>query len=205
MQGITKARFWVGVLYTENMKENWSVDIGDIVQVPYAYCVHDKDLDDKNEQRKEHVHLMLAFSNTTTYRHALTVFSLLSADETQAINTCQACVNVRSMYDYLIHDTETCRKKGKFLYAVSERIVGNNFDIGSYEQLGLADKKRMLKELAQFIIDNNVMNFTEFYESVLLGFPDDYLEIIASYSGLLERLTKGNYQKYYNDGKNGKN
>ncbi len=33
-----------------------------------AYCVHDKDVDEQNEE-ENHVHLILVFSNTTTYNH----------------------------------------------------------------------------------------------------------------------------------------
>ena len=65
---------------------------------------------------------------------------LLSAEGKKAINKCEAVVGIRNVYDYLIHDTEDCRKKGKEQYDPSERITGNNFDIGAYEQLGTAEK-----------------------------------------------------------------
>lgn len=74
MPKITKARFWTGVLYPENMREDWEITIGDVVQYPYAYCKHTRDKDSKSEHRKDHVHLLLAFPNTTTYQHALSVF-----------------------------------------------------------------------------------------------------------------------------------
>ena len=37
-------------------RQNWQDDIADLVQVPFAYCVHDKDVDEQNEGRKPHVH-----------------------------------------------------------------------------------------------------------------------------------------------------
>ena len=139
MGRIEKARFWCGVLYPENMVDNWEEEIGDILQLPYAYCLHNQDNDLKSEHRKDHVHVIVAFPNTTTYKHAMTVFGQLSATGKTALNTIQAVINIRNMYDYLIHDTETCKKKGKELYDKSLRITGNNFDIGSYEQLGVAE------------------------------------------------------------------
>ena len=42
----------------------------------------------------------------------------------------------------LIHDTDTCRKQGKELYPPENRITGNNFDIGAYEQVGIAEKMK---------------------------------------------------------------
>lgn len=196
MARIQKARFWVGVLYQENMLPDWETKIGDIVQVPYAYCCHTKDKDTKSEHRKDHVHLILAFANTTTYKHALSIFGLLSAEGKTAINTAQAIINIRNMYDYLIHDTETCRKNGKERYLPEERITGNNFDIGSYEQLGVAEKNDMCKELCTAIMDNGFTNFADFYMFVVNAYDDtNYFEILKTYSGLFERLTRANFQK----------
>lgn len=196
---INKARYWNGVLYPENMIDNWEQEIGDIVQVPYAYCVHDADLTGKEEERKIHVHLILAFPNTTTYSHALNVFNLLSKPGYKAINTCQAVVSIRGSYDYLIHDTETAKKQNKKQYDPSLRITGNNFDIGAYEQLGIAERNDLCNQLCNIIISEKFTNFVDFYEYCLVNlFNEDsnYFEIVKSYSGLFERLTKGNFQKY---------
>ena len=197
MPKITKARFWTGVLYPENMREDWEITIGDVVQYPYAYCKHTRDKDSKSEHRKDHVHLLLAFPNTTTYQHALSVFGLLSAEGKKAINKVEACVSVRNVYDYLIHDTETCKKQGKELYDPSERITGNNFDIGAYEQLGTAEKNEMFLELGETIRDHGFTNYMDFYAYVVDNFDDmNYIEVLRSYSSHFERLTRGNHHKW---------
>ena len=95
MAKIDKARFWTGVLYPENMREDWKEVIGDTLQYPYAYCQHSQDKDSKSEHRKDHVHLIVAFPNTTTYKHALNVMDLLSAEGKKAINKCEAVVGIR--------------------------------------------------------------------------------------------------------------
>lgn len=198
---INKARYWIGVLYPENMIDNWEQEIGDVVQLPYAYCVHDADLTGKKEERKPHVHLILVFPNTTTYSHAFKVFNLLSKPGLKSINTCQAVVSIRGSYDYLIHDTETAKKQNKKQYDPNLRITGNNFDIGSYEQLGIAEKNEMCNFLCNIIITEKFTNFVDFYEYCLVNLFDEdsnYFEIVKSYSGLFERLTKGNFQKYGN-------
>lgn len=190
------AKYWVGILYLENMIEDWKDSIGDTVELPVAYCVHDQDLDNDGDCRKPHVHMILAFPNTTTYKNALSVYDLLSAPGKKAINTCKKVISIRGSYNYLIHDTDDCRKKGKHLYDKSERITLNNFDIGAYEQLDISQKNEMIRELAKDIIDHNFINFTDFYCYVLSNYEDlNYFDLVKSYSGLFERLTKGNYQK----------
>lgn len=100
------------------------------------------------------------------------------------------------MYDYLIHDTEDSRKKNKRLYDNAERITGNNFDIGSYEQLSTKDKLDMKLQLCRDIIEQGFLNFTDFFGFVMCNYDSEYIDIVTTNSGLFERLTKGNYQNY---------
>ena len=192
----TKARYWVGVGYPENMREDWREVIGEVTQLPYVYCVHDKDVDGDDEDRKVHVHVMIAFPNTTTYKSALSVLQALSAPGRKAFNTVQRVNNVRFMYNYMIHDTEDSRKKHKHQYAPSERITGNNFDIGSYEQVGVEEKKGMRKELAEVIYREGFKNYLDFYTYVCQNYDPEYEDVVVAYSGHFERLTKGNFQKW---------
>ena len=196
-QNKQKQRYWVGVLYPENMVDDWETQIGDLVEVPYSYCIHNTDEDSLSEHRKDHVHLILVWPNPTTYDHAMSVFNRLSADGRKALNRIEGVINIRNKYNYLIHDTETCRKVGKKLYPPEARKTGNNFDIGAYEQLSVSEKNDMCKELCKVIIDNGFTNFTDFFMYVLSNYEDsNYFEILKSNSGLFERLTKGNFQKW---------
>lgn len=192
-----KNKYWVGVLYPENMIDDWELVIGDVLELPYAYCIHNKDKDKQSAGRKTHVHLIIVFPNTTTYNHAMEVFNKLSAEGEQAINTCQPVINIRHKYNYLIHDTDTCRKQKKFLYSPDDRVTGNNFDIGIYEQVDMQVKNDMCRELCNIIMKEGFYNFGDFYIYVITNFEDsNYFEILKSYSGLFERLTKSNYQKW---------
>ena len=198
MSTISKARFWNGVLYPENMVPDWEERIGDILELPYSYCIHDKDLENDGDDRKVHVHIIIVFPNTTTKKHAFNVFDLLSDVGKKALSDCKAVVSIRGSYDYLIHDTDTAKKAGKYLYPRECRISGNNFDIGAYEQIGLAERNDMCKELCNCIMQQGFTNFGDFYMYVVSEFDSNYFEIIKSYSGLFERLTKSNFQKFGN-------
>lgn len=190
-----KQKYWTGVLYPENMVEGWEDKIGDLLQVPYAYCIHDKDLaNEDQEQRKVHMHLVIAFPNTTTSKHALDVMKCLGA---AAINTCKPVNNINHIYNYLIHDTEDCKKKKKHLYDKSERITGNNFDIGSYEQLTQEDKDRIMFELEDMILEEAYTNYTMFYRSVA-KMGSEYRKSVSGHASHFYRLIQGNYL-YKND------
>ena len=58
-----KGRYWTVIIYPENLVDNWKLEIPRILQVPFCYIVHDKDLrKEKEEERKVHIHLLIAYS-----------------------------------------------------------------------------------------------------------------------------------------------
>lgn len=194
-----KNKYWVGILYPENMLPDWQHKIDDLLELPYAYCVHTMDKDTKSEQRKDHVHLIIAWNNTTTKNHAYSVFDRLSAPGKICCPGIQPVIYIRNKYDYLIHDTEGCRKAGKELYPKEVRITGNGFDIGLYEQVSQQDKDEAFKELSKFIISRKIQNYVDFATCVLEAEDfqqPKYLECLKSYSGHFDRLCKGNYLKW---------
>ena len=190
---INKARYWWAVLWTENLSDDWQEKIYDTIQYPFAYCIHDTDTDSKSEHRKDHVHLIIAFPNTTTYKHALNVFKLLGDN---AVNTCEACISIRHCYDYLIHDTESCSKADKHLYDPECRVTGNGFDIGLFEQLGAVEKKAMRSELITFCKREKFVVLGDFDDAVEEHFPYEYLDVLRDNTSLFERYCKSNYLKW---------
>lgn len=203
-----KTRYWTAVCYPENMVDDWQNAIGDILQLPYAYCIHDKDnlapykpgktaaKSVQERHRKTHVHIVIAYPNTTTYNNVLNLFQSLSREGAQCVNTVEAVKNIRNCYEYLIHNTDACRQQKKYRYDASERVCGNNFDIGAYEQLGVADKRLKCRELASTIYEQGFLTFRQFYGYVASNFDDSYFDLLMTYSGLFDRLIKGNYHDY---------
>ena len=59
--GETKVKLWEGICYPENMRDDWQDEIDDVLQVPFAYAVHDIDHDQKSRQRKTHAHIIVVW------------------------------------------------------------------------------------------------------------------------------------------------
>lgn len=197
---VIKGRYFWAIMYPENMVEGWEENISSILQKPFAYCIHDKDLvkEDGEEERKKHVHIIIAWNNNTTKSSALTLFQKLNAEGKQAIafgGEIEKCDDVLWCWNYLIHDTEDSKKKGKYQYDKKERVIGNNFDIGSYTQLSTHDKNQMIKELCGAIIKNAFVNYIEFYMFVTSNYDDTYFELLTGNTTLFRELIKGNW--YY--------
>lgn len=197
MSGYGKNRQWVGVLYNENMRENWREVIDNLVQLPFAYCVHDKGLQlEDGEHRKVHTHLILVWPAPTTYKHATEVFDRLSAPNKRCFAAIEPVYNAGRMYDYLIHNTEDCAKKGKYAFPPSERITGNNYDIGSYVQVSQTEKNEMFDKLTDLVLANEIRNYADFvlcYRNELRDELELARDVVRSYSGYFDRLIKGVY------------
>lgn len=191
-----KSKYWVGVLYPENMIEDWEDVIAEKVQLPFAYCVHNRDIDSEKEKRKEHVHLMIVFRNTTTYNHAMSVYQTLSAEGKSCTNKIERVFSVRGKYNYLIHDTDECRKKNKVLYNKSERIEGNGFDIGLYEQVSVDEQEEMIDIMSDDLMEFGITNFYEAFAYVKSNYDKEYVRLFRKHSGFFERLTRGLYHHY---------
>lgn len=195
-----KARYWWAVGYPEDMRPDWQDCIGEVLQLPYAYCIHNKDLDVVNEKRKLHIHIIIVFPNTTTGKNALSVLQELTSPASlakgkKAFPSVKKVNNIRFAYEYLIHNTEDSKRKGKHLYDKDERITGNNFDIGNYEQLSLDEKNSIMIELEKMIFEEKLFNYADFYQEVLTSCPSEYAAIVRGNSGHFGRLLWGQAQR----------
>lgn len=148
---INKARNWWAVLYPENMIDGWEDKIYRLLQVPFEYIIHDKDEveleEDVKQPRKVHVHLIIHYQNPTTYKHACSLFNLLSKDGCKCFNKIEAVIYLKYAHSYLSHRTPDCIKKGKFLYEPENIISGNNFDLGAFSDLEESDKLFLYRHL----------------------------------------------------------
>lgn len=193
-----KSRYWAAVLYPENMIPDWREKLPDLVEWPFAYCLHYKDKDLKSEHRKDHLHLMVAWSNTTTKKAAFELCDRLSAPGRRCLSTIQSVHNVRRMYDYLLHETEDAKKAGKEVYPKEDRIEGNGFDIGQLEQISTEEKSDAAKEICKFVIDRKIGNLADLY--IILTETEDfkdavYWEAFKQYNSMIDRICKAVWLK----------
>lgn len=205
---VNKAKYWLAVTYPENMLDGWQEKAADILQIPYAYCIHDKDKsghiskESPEGDRKIHVHWILAFEFTngnTTRKHAQTVINLLSADGRVCCPGVEASLNIERSFRYLIHDTDKAREDGKYQYDASERISGNGFDIDRYITLSTEQKLKMQKELTDYCVDGKFFDISTFYEMAILRdcakFGPEYYQVFQGINAQIDRLCRANYNK----------
>jgi len=196
MSDSLKAKYWVGILWCSSMVDNWRDLLEVTLQMPYCYCVHDKDLNFHGEEKAAHVHLMVAYNNTTTEAFIKSIFNQLSRPGMQCCNKLFRVLRIRYMYNYLIHDTDQARKDQKHIYDSSERVCGLGFDPDLLQEQQIIDKQLMVKEISHAIIEHQIFNYADLYILIENEFDLSYHEILLSYSGHFDRMCTGCWRKF---------
>ena len=120
-----KSVWWSGTCYH---KEQLDMIINSADILHYAYILHDKDKqENSNELKKPHYHFLVRFDG----QQRGSWFKAFSTDD-MGLVFYERCSIPKSAYDYLIHDTPSCKKAGKYLYDPSERI-GNVENLDAVE------------------------------------------------------------------------
>lgn len=158
-------RYWQAVFYPEHIVDDWKERIGSVCPLPFECILHDKDANGDGTHRKDHIHLIIAWANTTKPLSAFKVFSkigiALSKDGQSvfAPNTLESVDNIGNAHRYLTHNTDDAKKKKKYLYDNDELISGNNFDIGMYEQLDKGEESEIKTAIEAMILEKRIKNF----------------------------------------------
>jgi hypothetical protein len=82
------------------------------------------------------------------------------------------------------------------LYNKSERIEGNGFDIGLYEQVSVDEQEEMIDNMSDDIMECGLTNFYEAFAYVKSNYDKEYVRLFRKHSGFFERLTRGLYHHY---------
>lgn len=195
----SKARYWNLILYPENLVEKYKTieDVSDVIGLPFAYCVHDKDKDGHDGDRKTHAHVLVAYGNTTTGKSVYERWLALSKPGTKLCLPPVPCGDVRHSYEYLIHNTPNAKKKKKHLYGTDERILCNNFDIGVYEQVSQEEKDEIAQQLCDFALDHKIEDMAEFYDRFrnaeeFRELYNRYFSVLKSVNAMVDRICRGN-------------
>lgn len=158
-----KARYWWFVLYPESAPEDW---VEQITKTGLPFCIsplHDKDKNADLEFKKEHVHVILAYANPTTYRNVVrTITEPLNQPHPQYISA------LKGAFRYLTH----ADNPEKAQYDLKDIKRYNGFLESDFFSQTTSDEDKIYDEIEDIIIKNSIF---EFYHLVV------YLRLNESY------------------------
>lgn len=168
-----KGRYWAFVMYPESMPSNWKERIIEI-GIPIAISpLHDKDMDPTGEVKKPHYHVIIYYEGPTTYNQVNeNVCKKLNATIPIKLE------NLKGMYRYHIH----LDNPEKYQYDDRERIFFNGFDTNKINELTKTEILKIKKELQNFIIDNNIIEYSVLLDLLLNNECNDMYDVASTHT-----------------------
>lgn len=182
-----RSRVWTFILYpTDSAPSEWQKILDDEKVQWCESPLHDKDINADETQKKIHKHILLKFSSLKSYNQVLEI--------TKKVNGTipQKCANTTGMIRYFAH----LDNPEKAQYSMNDIIGHCGFDVFEYLSLSSSDKRNILREIMQCIIDNDI---TEYCDLVELAFykNEQWFDLISNgYSIFLTNYIKSkNYKR----------
>lgn len=180
-----RTRNWATVCYPESMKCNL-VDILTDQHIPCLISpLHDSDVNpDSGEIKKAHYHVLFLFDGVKTRQQVSTLVDLIGGVGLEVVNSARAYAR------YLVHmdnpdkyqydkDSVTCLGGADFFSLISSP----------------SDKYGTIMDMAEYIHDNDIINFEEFFVWTMHQKPDWFRLMCDSQTFLIRTLIKSNRDK----------
>lgn len=149
----TKTRAYVSIGYPESLID----DFVEVLQETHVQTLisplHDKDIDQNGNIKKEHYHIMIMFDGPKTIEQAQKVFDSISATKCQPVNS------VRGQARYLCHLDDP----DKAQYDSGQVSCLNGADYWTLIELP-SNKYQSIKEMVKWCLDNQTLSFAELFE-----------------------------------------
>ena len=156
------SRTWAMIVYPESAPENWRELIEDLhIKAWVESPLHDSDLTAEGEPKKAHYHVILLFDSIKSYKQVLNI--------TESLNTVipQRCLSLEGTVRYMIH----ADNPDKFQYNRDDIVVHGNIDISKFFIMG-AERLKILDEIAEFIIENDIKEYMDLKAYALKERPE---------------------------------
>lgn len=175
-----KKRNWGGVVYPESAPEDWK-EILKLKGVTFAVSpLHDKDIDDEvgGKPKKPHYHIILCYGSPTTYNNVKALMDELNQPIPIALES------VRGYYRYFTHKDNP----DKYQYDEKGIETYNGFDVT--DVLNNFEVFRCLKMIQEFIIEYNILEYSELMDDLLDHDEMELWNVACSHTTFLNAYIK---------------
>lgn len=160
---LERARGWCAVGYLEGMTDDW-IQYLDDTHIPIAACIHDKDLFTEADEKKDpahkagtlkklHVHINLYFDGKKSIQQVRELLEPIGVKLIQPMHSAQGATR------YLLHLDHPDRAQ----YDESDVLVFGGVALDFSKVIPQSRMNEIMKEMALFIHDNEVEEFSDFW------------------------------------------
>lgn len=168
----SRSKTWNVIVYPESAPENWKEQL--VEQGVFFVCspLHDKDVLSTGEIKKAHWHVLLCFTSNKSYTQVLELTNTINAPAPQKSNSTGGSIR------YMVH----IDSPDKFQYNKSDIEVYGNIDIEQYFRITSGERYELIKEMIEYVKDNNVDEIQDLIDYAMVYRFDDWFPLLCDNS-----------------------
>lgn len=171
----TRTRNWTIVLYPESAPSNWREYMDDLHIEWVESPLHNLDTNATGEIKKEHLHIMLMFSQVKSYEQVREITDALNCPSPQK------CHNAKAMVRYMAHMDNP--EKAQY---PPEKIIGHGgVDIAELLKPSSSERYSLIREMIEFIKANELTEFQDLMDYAAGFRYDDWFPLLCDNSTIV--------------------
>lgn len=169
-----KKRHWAFVAYPESLPWDWVEQLKQSGLKVAISPLHDRDVNPTGEPKKPHYHVIVSYDGPTTFGNVEKLTLRLNQPIPQPLE------QVRGYYRYLTHEDNP----EKAQYDKADIRTLNGFDIRDYVEMTKSEVTRYLREVQQFVMDSDILEYAELMEILIQGGEKtkDWYDVASSHT-----------------------
>lgn len=170
-----RTRNWTFIVYPDSAPNNWR----DILDEEYIQWVesplHDKDLNPDGELKKPHYHVLLLFAGKKSFTQIKGYAEKLNAPIPQKVASAKGLVRYMAHLD----------NAEKHQYDRSLIIGHGGVDVAEYLKPTSSSRYMIIREMIEFVRDNNVVEMSDLVEFAMIERFDDWFPLLCDNSAYI--------------------
>lgn len=168
-QAKARTRNWTFVVYPESVSSNWR-DVLDEEHIQWVESpLHDKDTNADGEIKKAHIHVLVMYDGVKSYNQILEITNKINA------SVPQKCGSAKGLVRYMVH----MDNPEKYQYSKTDIIGHGGVDIMEMLKPTSGSRYEMLKEMTEFIVDNDVREYETLWIYAMQNRFDDWFQLLS--------------------------
>ncbi len=171
----TRSRNWTIVLYPESAPANWRSILDDMHIEWIESPLHDMDINATGEGKKAHWHILLMFGGVKAYEQVRELTEELNCPRPER------CHNAKAMVRYMAH----LDNPDKAQYKIEDIIPHGGVDLAEMLRPSSSERYSLIKEMIDFIKDNNIIEFQDLMDYASEQRFDDWFPLLCDNSTIV--------------------
>ena len=168
-QAKARTRNWTFVVYPESVSSNWR-DVLDEEHIQWVESpLNDKDTNADGEIKKPHIHVLVMYDGVKSYNQILEITNKINA------SVPQKCGSAKGLVRYMVH----MDNPEKYQYSKTDIIGHGGVDIMEMLKPTSGSRYEMLKEMTEFIVDNDVREYETLWIYAMQNRFDDWFQLLS--------------------------